>query len=87
VCAPPNGPEEPTRFPSLKKNWEDIKMRIYTICHQKDVYTIHLGTDLFYSYVAEARTYDKAVAHAKALAGINGKVFYTEGLFQPKVEI
>jgi hypothetical protein len=84
---PAEWPGRADPLPLSQKNWEDIKMRIYTICHQKDVYTIHLGTDLFYSYVDEARTYDKAVAYAKALAGINGKVFYTEGLFQPKVEI
>ena len=64
--------------------------RIYTVCHHKNAdypYTIHLGTDLFYSTVAEAKTYEKAVAIAKAYAGINGQVFYTEGLFQPRTAI
>ena len=63
-------------------------MKTYTINHTCDgTYTIHLGTDLFYSTVAWAKTYKMAVAKAKALAGVDGKVFYTEGLFQPRTEI
>ena len=65
-------------------------MRTYTIAHTTDrdyPYTIHLGTDLFYSSVAWAKTYKMAVAKAKALAGADGKVYYTEGLFEQATEI
>lgn len=65
--------------------------RIYTISHSKydahHPYAIHLGTDLLYSTIDFASTYEMAVTLAKAYAGENGKVFYTEGLFQPRTEI
>ena len=55
-------------------------------------YSIHLGTDLFYTTIDFADTYEKAIEIAATYAKAsrrNGtpRVLYTEGLFTMAVEV
>lgn len=68
----------------------------YTIYFDKNEtrkpYSIHLGSDLFYSAIDFVATYEQAVERATTYAKAsrrNGKprVLYTEGLFEPVTEI
>jgi len=60
----------------------------YTISKNfNGTYSIHLGADLFYSWIDEAPTYEKAAKIAKMYAGAKGTVLYKEDLFKPAIEI
>lgn len=68
----------------------------YTIYFDKTAnskpYSIHLGTDLFYTTIDFAATYEKAVEIATTYAKASHcnstpRVLYTEGLFAKAVEI
>jgi hypothetical protein len=60
----------------------------YTISKNfNGTYSIHLGADLFYSWIDEAPTYEKAIELARTYAGENGTVLYKEDLFKSAIEI